>query len=70
MGKEKKKVRFTEGPQVKEFSQDKEATEVDLIRGGVINIYDKGGYLKPDQLVIHERGQVLSHLLNSREEWS
>ncbi|MCC8462812.1 MAG: hypothetical protein LN546_06685 [Rickettsia endosymbiont of Ecitomorpha arachnoides] len=58
MGKEKKKVRFAEEPQVKEFSQDKEATEVDLIRGRVINIYDKGGYLKPDQLVIHEREAI------------
>ncbi|WP_236682663.1 hypothetical protein [Rickettsia felis] len=25
------------------------------LRGRVINIYDKSGYLKPDQLVIHER---------------
>ncbi|HJD54668.1 MAG TPA: hypothetical protein LFW11_04920 [Rickettsia endosymbiont of Proechinophthirus fluctus] len=58
MGKKKKKVRFAEEPQVKEFSQDKEATEVDLIRGRVINIYDKGGYLKPDQLVIHEREAI------------
>ena len=46
MGKKKKKVRFAEEPPVKEFSQDKEATEVDLIRRRVINIYDKGGYLK------------------------
>ncbi|WP_245207414.1 hypothetical protein [Rickettsia fournieri] len=58
MGKEKKKVRFAEELQVKEFAQDKEATEVDLIRGRVINIYDKGGYLKPDQLVIHEREAI------------
>ncbi|MFV9888451.1 MAG: hypothetical protein AB8U77_02500 [Rickettsia conorii subsp. raoultii] len=58
MGKEKKKVRFAEEPQVKEFSQNKEATEVDLIRGRVINIYDKGVYLKPNQLVIHEREAI------------
>lgn len=55
MSKEKKKVRFAEESQVKEFSQNQEATEVNLIKGRVINIYDKGGYLKPDQLVIHER---------------
>ena len=30
MGKEKKKVRFAEESPVKEFSQDKEATAVDL----------------------------------------
>ncbi|WP_231726326.1 hypothetical protein [Rickettsia rhipicephali] len=59
MGKEKKKVRFAEEPPVKEFSQDKEATAVDLRRGRVINIYYKGGYfLNPDQLVIHEREAI------------
>lgn len=55
MGKEKKKVRFAQEPEVKEFAQNQGATEVNLIKGRVINIDAKGCYLKPDQLVIHER---------------